>query len=119
MGTIDLSDNSVRNKRERPVVTGRSSRSWYLLVGVTITTTIGLLVAVAPVLSEQLGSVWPWPNTHFVLLGGLAAAIISLVISLTVQQRRFSKIRGEVRSLEALHLVVVEDVAHLVSQRFP
>jgi transcriptional regulator with GAF, ATPase, and Fis domain len=100
MGTIDLSDNSIHGKRGKTAPNRRLSRSWYFLVGVTITTTIGLVVAVAPGLSEQLGSVWPWPNTHFVLLGGLAAAIISLVISLTVQQRRFTEIRGEVRNLE-------------------
>jgi transcriptional regulator with GAF, ATPase, and Fis domain len=76
------------------------SRSWYLLVGVTIATTVGLVAAVAPVLAEQLGSVWPWPNTHYVLLGGLAAAVITLVVSLTLQQRRFTEIRGEVRNLE-------------------
>lgn len=101
MGTKKTLESTKRDVRRPDEHGERVARSWYLLVGVTVTTTVGLVVAVAPVLSAQLGSVWPWPNTHFVLLGGLAVAIIALVVSLTIQQRRFTEIRGAVRHLEA------------------
>ncbi len=81
-------------------VDSRLTRNWRLMVGVTIASTVGMAVAVAPVLGEQFGTVWPWPNTHLVLLGGLAISVILLVAHLTSQQRKLSDIHGEVRCLE-------------------
>lgn len=88
------------DKLRQPVLDARLARNWRLMVGVTIASTVGMAVAVAPVLGEQFGTVWPWPNTHLVLLGGLAVSVILLVAHLTIQQRRLSDIHGEVRCLE-------------------
>jgi transcriptional regulator with GAF, ATPase, and Fis domain len=79
----------------------RLSSNWYLLVIMTITSTIGFALAVAPVLAEQMGAVWPWPQTNFALLGGLVVSVFLLVGYLTHQQRRFGELRGAVRILEA------------------
>jgi len=91
-------DTPVRLRQ--PVLDARLARNWRLMVGVTIASTVGMAVAVAPVLGEQFGSIWPWPNTHLVLLGGLAISVVLLVAHLTVQQRRLADIHGEVRCLE-------------------
>jgi transcriptional regulator with GAF, ATPase, and Fis domain len=91
-------------KRQQPshagVVETRISRNWHLMVGVTIMSTLGMIVSVAPILGERLGSVWPWPNTHLVLLGGLAVSVVMLVAHLTIQQKKLSAIHGEVKDLE-------------------
>ena len=80
---------------------GRLSRNWYLMVVMTIVSTIGFAVALAPVLAEQMGAVWPWPQTNLVLLGGLVVSVLLLVIHLTHQQRGFGEVRGAVHTLEA------------------
>jgi transcriptional regulator with GAF, ATPase, and Fis domain len=100
MLNFDLKRNLRSPDRDKRVVEQRLSRNWHLLVGVTVASTVGLVIALAPVLSAQLGAVWPWPNTHVVLLGGLVASVVALVVYLTVQQRRFTEIRGEVQHLE-------------------
>ncbi len=88
----------------RAGIDARLTRNWQLMVGVTIASTVGMAVAVAPVLGQQFGTVWPWPNTHLVLLGGLAISVILLVAHLTSQQRKLSDIHGEVQCLEgAVH----------------
>jgi transcriptional regulator with GAF, ATPase, and Fis domain len=79
---------------------GRLSRNWYLLVGVTAASTAGFALAVVPVLAQRLGMMWPWPQTHLVLLGGLVVSVLLLTAHLTQQQRRFGEVRGAVRALE-------------------
>jgi len=96
--------------RSKRAIDKRVSRNWHLMVAVTIASTIGMAIAVAPLLGEQFGTVWPWPNTHFVLLGGLAISVILLVVHLTIQHRRLSTIDGEVRQLEG-EVHVLEEVS--------
>jgi len=100
MINLNLKQQPSSRVRDKRVFEQRLSRNWYLLVGVTILSTLGLAVAVAPVLSEQLGTLWPWPNTHMVLLGGLIASVVVLTVYLTVQQRRFTQVGQEVHHLE-------------------
>ena len=100
MGKLDSKRNKPAASQGTRDIEERLSRNWYLMVGVTVASTLGLAIAMAPILSEQFGTVWPWPNTHLVLLGGLVASIALLVTHLTVQQRRFTDIRGEVQHLE-------------------
>jgi transcriptional regulator with GAF, ATPase, and Fis domain len=101
----------VPGQLRQPVVDAKMRRNWKLMVGVTIASTVGMAVAVAPVLGEQFGTVWPWPNTHLVLLGGLTVSVILLVAHLSVQQRRMSHIHGEIRCLEgAVHHLEAESI---------
>jgi transcriptional regulator with GAF, ATPase, and Fis domain len=100
MMNLNLKQQLSSRVRDKRVFEQRLSRNWYLLVGVTIASTVGLAVAVAPLLSEQLGTIWPWPNTHIVLLGGLAVSVVVLAVYLTVQQRRFTLVCQEIQQLE-------------------
>jgi putative methionine-R-sulfoxide reductase with GAF domain len=100
MSKVKLNRNDTPNKPSPPVIDARLVRNWRLMVGVTVASTVGMAVAVAPVLGEQFGTVWPWPNTHLVLLGGLTVSVVLLVAHLTIQQRRLTDIHGEVRCLE-------------------
>jgi len=74
-------------------------RNWYLLAGITVVSTIGLVVALAPLLSARIVNVWPWANTNIVLLGGLASCIALLVWHLTIQQRRVLEIREHIQQI--------------------
>jgi transcriptional regulator with GAF, ATPase, and Fis domain len=100
MSKVTSKQVAAPDQLRQPVLDARLARNWRLMVGVTIASTVGMAVAVAPVLGEQFGTLWPWPNTHLVLLGGLAISVILLVAHLTIQQRRMSDIHGEVRCLE-------------------
>lgn len=75
-------------------------RNWYLLAGITVVSTVGLVVALAPLLSARIVNVWPWANTNIVLLGGLASCVALLVWHLTVQQRRVLEISEHIRQIE-------------------
>ena len=100
MSQVTSKKVAAPDQLRQPVLDARLARNWRLMVGVTIASTVGMAVAVAPVLGQQFGTVWPWPNTGLVLLGGLAISVILLVAHLTIQQRRLSDIHGEVRCLE-------------------
>ena len=102
MSNTKSKQNQAPDQLRQPILDARLRRNWRLMVGVTIASTVGMAVAVAPVLGEQFGTVWPWPNTHLALLGGLAVSVILLVAHLTIQQRRMSDIHGEIRCLAHL-----------------
>jgi transcriptional regulator with GAF, ATPase, and Fis domain len=100
MSDTKTTQNQAPDQLRQPILDARLRRNWRLMVGVTIASTVGMAVAVAPVLGQQFGTIWPWPNTHLVLLGGLAVSVVLMVAHLTVQQRRMSDIHGEIRCLE-------------------
>jgi transcriptional regulator with GAF, ATPase, and Fis domain len=76
------------------------SKNWYMLGTVAVFSTVGMAIATAPMLAERLGTVWPWPNTHVVLLCGLVISVAMLVAYLTKQQQRVSEIRVRVSKME-------------------
>jgi len=100
MAQIDAANRPSRagtpNKRDVPGL----SKNWYLLAGVAVISSLGMAVAVSPLLGGQGAIIWPWARTGFVLLGGLALSVILLVVHLTLQQRKFAEIRGEVDQME-------------------
>jgi putative methionine-R-sulfoxide reductase with GAF domain len=100
MSNTKTKQNQAPDQLRQPILDARLRRNWRLMVGVTIASTVGMAVAVAPVLGQQFGTIWPWPNTHLVLLGGLAVSVVLMVAHLTIQQRRMSDIHGEIRCLE-------------------
>lgn len=75
-------------------------RNWYLLAAITVVSTLGLAVAIAPLLSARIADVWPWANTDIVLLAGLALCIGLLVWHLTAQQRRVLEIRRHIERMQ-------------------
>lgn len=78
----------------------QSMRNWYLLATITAISTIGLVVAITPVIRSSLISFWPWANTDVVLLVGLVSMILILILHLTFQQLRVRGMRQEFRSME-------------------
>lgn len=86
-----------RGKASTPALT----RNWYLLAGVAVVNSLGMAVAVSPLLGSRVSEVWPWAETGFVLLGGLALSVTLLVVHLTLQQRRFTEIKSDVNQMEA------------------
>ena len=78
----------------------QSMRNWYLLATFSALSTVGLLIAVTPVLSKSITSFWPWAETDLVLLVGLGGSILMLILHLTVQQVKVTGIRHKVRAIE-------------------
>jgi Nif-specific regulatory protein len=59
-----------------------------------------MVIAVAPMLNERFAGIWPWANTHIVLLAGLVIAMALLIIQLTLQQGKVTAVRQKVENLE-------------------
>jgi transcriptional regulator with GAF, ATPase, and Fis domain len=78
----------------------QSMRNWYLLASFTAMTTIGMLLAVTPVLRDSIASFWPGANSDVVLLVGLGGSILLLILSLTIQQVKVTGIRHHVQTME-------------------
>ncbi len=88
-------ETSETNRLEK-----QSMRNWYMLATFTGLTTIALLIAVTPVLSESITSFWPWGGSDVVLLVGLGGMILLLILHLTVQQVKVTGIRHHVQAIE-------------------
>jgi transcriptional regulator with GAF, ATPase, and Fis domain len=78
----------------------QSMRNWYMLAVFTALTTIGMLIAVTPVLSESITSFWPWGGSDVVMLVGLGGSILLLILHLTVQQVKVTGMRHSVQVIE-------------------
>jgi len=87
--------NPESHKLERQL-----AKNWYLLAGLTIVSTLGLIIAIAPVLGDKLAQVWPWDNTHIVLLAGLTACIGILIWHLTMQRGKINEVLGHMTRMQ-------------------
>ncbi len=72
---------------------------WYLLGAVNIVTTAGLAFAITPLLGDRVSGLWPWANTHVVLLTLLPLSMALLVGYLTIQKTKARDIRVRVMGL--------------------
>ncbi|NIO29214.1 MAG: GAF domain-containing protein [Candidatus Latescibacteria bacterium] len=99
-GTV-YTGRSKRRNAQSEILERQLSRNWYLLAGATIASTCGTAIAFSPLLGDRFANIWPWANTHIVLLAGLAAAVVLLIVHLTVQQWRVTAMRGNFEQLEA------------------
>ncbi|MEZ4386426.1 MAG: GAF domain-containing protein [Candidatus Krumholzibacteriia bacterium] len=86
---------------ERQRLELQSMRNWYLLASLTAISTVGLVVSLTPVLSQSISSFWPWARTDLVLLVGLAGFTLLLILHLTMQQLKVTRMRNQLQSLEA------------------
>jgi transcriptional regulator with GAF, ATPase, and Fis domain len=66
----------------------QESRYWYLLGTICIVTTAGLAFAISPILGERIAELWPWANTHIVLISLLPLSVALLVGYLTIQKQK-------------------------------
>jgi transcriptional regulator with GAF, ATPase, and Fis domain len=78
----------------------QSMRNWYMLATFTALTTVALLIAVTPALSESITAFWPWGGSDVVLLVGLGGMILLLILHLTFQQVKVTGIRHQVQAIE-------------------
>ena len=76
----------------------RSWRNWFLLVGVLIVTTTGLVTALPPLLSEQAEFVWPWHNTALALLIAYSLVILVFAAYITFEQRGTLAVRRKLET---------------------
>jgi len=77
----------------------QEARYWYLLAGICILTTAGLVFAIAPLLSERMTGVWPWANTTVILLTLLPLSTALLAGYLTIQKHKAHDMRNQVQNI--------------------
>jgi len=99
MTTDNVAKSEKADAAEAQRVERQLARNWYLLAGITVLSTIGLVLAIAPVIGERIADVWPWANTYVVLLVGLALCIALLVWHLTSQQKSVNSIRTKIEAI--------------------
>ena len=76
-------------------------RSWASLVVSSLLSTAGMSLAFAPLLRSQIETTWPWALTHLSLLAALPGTFLTLVLLLTVRQRRLLSWRRDLdRSMQ-------------------
>ena len=78
----------------------QSMQNWYTLASICAISTVGLLIAVTPILKDSIASFWPWANTSIVLLVGLGGSVLLLVLHLTFQQLKVTTLRHDMQGLE-------------------
>lgn len=101
MSRFESSGSDSRPNNTSEILQAQASRGWYILACVAVFSTIGMAVSIAPMLGESFVNVWPWANTHIVLLAGLVIAMALLIIHLTIQQGRVSVAHQKVENLKA------------------
>ncbi len=77
----------------------QESHYWYLLGAICIVTTTGLTFAISPLLGERVAEVWPWANTHVVLISLLPLSMALLVGYLTIQKQKTRDMRQKVEHM--------------------
>lgn len=86
--------------RETAKLEMQSMRNWYVLATFTALITIGLLIAVTPVLTRSITSFWPWAGSSVVMMVGLGGSILLLILQLTFQQVKVTGMRHYMQSVE-------------------
>jgi signal transduction histidine kinase len=87
----ELQESRLENAR----LENRTRRNWIVLMATSILSTLGLAVAVAPMLGTNFVELWPWVWTNHTLLAGLSLAVTALVWYLTNQERRVTSLRSQ------------------------
>jgi transcriptional regulator with GAF, ATPase, and Fis domain len=66
-----------------------------MLMVVLVITTVGLVTALPPLISDRGRPLWPWPKTEFALLFAYSLLILAFAVFLTYQQRRILAIHRQ------------------------
>lgn len=69
--------------------------NWFLIAGLAMASTLGLAVGLLSFVRGRADSPWPWNSTEPILLLVLSAAMVTMVVWLTVQQRHLATLRAE------------------------
>ena len=78
----------------------RTWRNWALLAGVMFVTSLGLAIAIPPLLGGRITNPWPWLNTDLALIIGLCVVLVFFVAYMTQQQRRVLSIHKQLKQLQ-------------------
>ncbi len=96
----EASGNGVSTKNDRYALDRYSWRNWVLLSSVAMIATLGLVITIPPLITENTIELWPWAPTDLVLLCGLVLAVLVFILHLTQQQRNVVRMRSEIHQLE-------------------
>ncbi len=88
------------NIKEQKTLEKRSWRNWFMLSGVALITTIGLITAIPPLVGGSSIQIWPWAKTDLALLVGLSLTVLVFIGYLTQQQRYVVAMRKQLVELE-------------------
>jgi transcriptional regulator with GAF, ATPase, and Fis domain len=73
----------------------QADRSWILLVGICVASTLGLASIVLPLLEQRIDSPWPWQHTQRFLLLAFPVTVLAAILYLNDQQRRATAVHRE------------------------
>jgi len=90
-------ENHAKNRKR---LEREAMRNWYLLASICVATTLGLLLAVMPTLRASLRNYWHGESTDLVIVVGLGGLIVLLVLHLTMQQVKVTRMRFRVQGME-------------------
>lgn len=79
----------------KPSVPPQQDRSWTLLAGLCLASTLGLAAVVLPLLEQRVDDPWPWRHTQRVLLFAFPLTVLGAVVHLGVQRRRALAMHAE------------------------
>ncbi len=74
-----------------------SWRNWFMIVGVSVLTTLGLATGALTVMRDRVAQIWPWANTDVALMASLSVVMILFTVYLTIQQRHLGGLRRHLR----------------------
>ena len=106
-----LADITVHSQLER-----RTRRNWIVLIATSLLSTIGLALAMAPLLRGGFSNGWPWAYTNHALLAGLSLLITALAWYLTEQERRVTQLRGQLIDSRRRELKYCKSYGRAVAQ---
>jgi len=75
-------------------------RNWYLLASICGVSTFSLMVAVMPSLRGSLRETWSSAHANVLVIVVLCAAILAIVVHLTTQQVKITRMRLHVQAME-------------------
>jgi len=91
-------------------------KNWFILIATSLISTLGLGLAVAPLLGEAVLNFWPWEYTNHALLAGLSLLVTTFVWYLTKQERRVAHLRGQLLDARRRELKYCKSYGRAVSQ---
>ena len=90
-------------------------RNWLILIATSLLSTVGLALAMTPVLRGDSNG-WPWIYTNHVLLAGLSLLITGLAWYLTEQERRVTHLRSQLLDARRRELKYCKSYGRAVAQ---
>ena len=73
----------------------QADRSWTLLAGICVASTLGLAAVVLPLLEQRIDDPWPWHHTQRILLLAFPVTVVAAILFLGTQRRRAAAMHAE------------------------